>query len=685
MGKTAILSVRIISDAKKAIDGLNKTERRLDGLASFAAKLGLGAALTKGLTDGISADAARRKLAAGLNLSKADAETAGKIAGKVYGKGLGENMDDVNGAIDAVASSLADVSKNGGADVQRLTEKALTLSSVFGTDVSEATQTASIMMKNGLAKDADGAMDSIAAAMQKVPKAVRGEVIPTLDEYSKHFAGVGLDGDAALALIVEGSKNGAIGMDKMGDAVKEFGIRASDMSTTSKVAFDAIGLNQQAMADKIAAGGDDAKDAFLKIVTGLQGVEDPAEKANAAIALFGTPLEDLGVDQIPAFLDSLMKANQGIGDTTGTLEKMGATITEGPQASLDRFTRGAMLSLQTTMAEAIPFIQPVLDLLVQFAPILGPLTVVIAGVTAAVWAVNAAQRAWTTAQLVGTGVTKGITSAQKSWNLALRANPIGLVITLVAGLIAVVVTAYNKVGWFKAGVDAMGRVAVRVWNTLVGWVQKAIGWLDNTLAPIGGIKGAFNIMKASVKVVWDSVVGFIKKGIDWIDKVLEPIGGIKGAFETFGDAAKAAWDGVTGAIDGVVGAIKKVKGWIDSAVGWFGKLFHRANDAKGAAEGARSASAQSKMVAPAPLPVAGLSMMRTFTVPTMGASASTPLASAVAALVPGGAFEAPRGGSSGREVNINVTVNAGVGDPVAIGREVETVLKKYRRHVGADA
>lgn len=37
----------------------------------------------------------------------------------------------------------------------------------------------------------------------------------------------------------------------------------------------------------------------------LLAIRDPAERANTAIALFGTPVEDLSVDQIPQFLKAL--------------------------------------------------------------------------------------------------------------------------------------------------------------------------------------------------------------------------------------------------------------------------------------------------------------------------------------------------------------------------------------------
>lgn len=49
------------------------------------------------------------------------------------------------------------------------------------------------------------------------------------------------------------------------------------------------------------------------------------------------------------------------------------------------------------------------------------------------------------------------------------------------------------------------------------------------------------------------------------------------------------------------------------------------------------------------------------------------------------------GGTGGRiaagagSTTINVTVQTGVGDPIAIGREIELILSKYKRYLGSDA
>lgn len=83
--------------------------------------------------------------------------------------------------------------------------------------------------------------------------------------------------------------------------------------------------------------------------------------------------------------------------------------------------------------------------------------------------VQVAQAAWSMGM-------KAAAAAQWLLNAAMDANPIGIVVLALAGLVAGVVIAYNKIGWFKDGVNA-------AWK----WVQDAfkntIGWIVNTGIP----------------------------------------------------------------------------------------------------------------------------------------------------------------------------------------------------------
>ena len=638
-GKTAILSVRILGDGKPAAKELDKTSKNVEKFKGAVGKAGVaaGAALTAGLVGAVNADGANRKLAAGLGLTGHEAEQAGQIAGNLYTSALGDSMDQVNQAVDAVASSLADMSDP--AAVERLSGKALTLAKVFETDVAEATNAAGVMMRNGLAKDADHAMDLIAGGMQRVPAAVRGEVLPVMEEYSKHFNALGIDGTTAMGMIVAASENGAIGMDKMGDALKEFTIRGTDMSKSTTDAYKAMGLSTEQMTNDLLAGGETAEQAMGQIVHGLQSIKDPGEQAAAAVALFGTPLEDLGTDQIPNFLGMIDPMGDAFEDLTGTMDTMGQTINDGPGVAFEQLKRVATGSFVEIGAAALPVLEPLLGWLVQFAPVLGPIALGFAAVAAVTWAVGAAQAAYTAALVIGRGAIMAAQGAQWLWNAAMSANPIGLVIALILALAAGVMWAYENVEWFRNGVDAMGAAAVAVWETLVGWVETVIGWLDNLLEPIGGISGALDIVGSTATRVFD----------------------------------------------GMVGAISNVIGWVKDAIGWFKDLFGASNDAAGAASNANAAAGAS---ASTTLPGNEPAAMNYSTMATTGPAPSSMAMYTYSTPASLGTFATnavrSAASSAGRQVVVKVEFNGLVTDKVGTAREIRKVLEDYDQLVGAN-
>lgn len=114
-------------------------------------------------------------------------------------------------------------------------------------------------------------------------------------------------------------------------------------------------------------------------------------------------------------------------------------------------------------------------------------------------AMTAAALAYAAASNVVRVATVAWTAAQKLLNIALRANPIGLVVTAIGLLVGALVTAYNKSDSFRTIVDKVAGVlsgAVRgaidavsgAVQTLVGWLQTAIGWVEDLIAWLGRIK-----------------------------------------------------------------------------------------------------------------------------------------------------------------------------------------------------
>lgn len=303
------------------------------GAAIAAGVATAGAAVVKSLDNEKITD----RMTAALGATPKVAARYGKVAANLYAGAWGESMADVTGAVESVSSSFRDLGNKG--ELQRVTRQALDFAAIFETDVPRAAQVASTVMQSGLAKSATEAFDLMTAASQRVPAALRGDVLDAAEEYAGFFDTLGLTGEQAFGILAEGSEKGIYGIDKAGDAIKEFTIRATDMSTASKDAYQAIGLNAGDMARDILAGGDTANGAFGKVLDGLLSIEDPAKRANNAIALFGTPLEDLGVKDIPAFLKSLQAGTKGMKDWEGSIDSAGKTLNDNAATNLESFKR----------------------------------------------------------------------------------------------------------------------------------------------------------------------------------------------------------------------------------------------------------------------------------------------------------------------------------------------------------
>ena len=308
-------------------------------LGGLVAAAGIGVAVSDAITDGMDAEKTAYKVQASLGLTPKDAEKYADTIASIYGSGLGESKEQASEAVDSLLSSFPKLKIDDSA-LDGASKKLLALNEAFEMDLPSAAQTASQLVQNGIAKDLPEAFDLIAAGMQKVPKALRDEYTDALEEYTPHLANLGYTGKEAFGILASSTEMGKYGIDKAGDALKEFSIRATDMSKTSVGAYDLMGLSAEDMSNKLLAGGEDAREATGEIVDGLLSIKDPTEQANAAIALFGTPLEDLGVNNIPKFLKGLDSAGDSLGNVKGKADDVTAALQGGASESVERFSRG---------------------------------------------------------------------------------------------------------------------------------------------------------------------------------------------------------------------------------------------------------------------------------------------------------------------------------------------------------
>jgi len=381
----------------RGLDGVGSKFNKIGPMAA-AAGAAAGAALAAGVVKAMDVEAINDKLAAQLDLTAAESERIGGVAGHLYADAYGESMQDVSTAVAGVRSSIEGMTQATEKELEAASAKALDFAAIFEIDITRATSTAGILTKSGLAKDATEAFDLMTAASQRVPAQLREDVLDAADEYSQFFASLGMDGQQAFALLVANADKGMYGIDKVGDAVKEFSIRATDLSAASKGAYEAIGLGMEEMTNKLLAGGDSASEATQQIVDGLLSIEDPGRRAEASIALFGTPLEDLNVNEIPEFLRSLKLGEDAMEGFAGASERAGDTLNDNAKTKLTAFRRtlesGLVNFLGGTVIPAIekvgdvlgPVLMPVLRTLGSVIKPIAPVLIGMAGAFGSLWA-----------------------------------------------------------------------------------------------------------------------------------------------------------------------------------------------------------------------------------------------------------------------------------------------------------
>jgi TP901 family phage tail tape measure protein len=167
------------------------------------------------------------------------------------------------------------------------------------------------------------------------------------------------------------------------------------------------------------------------------------------------------------------------------------------------------------------------------------------------------------------------TVAQYALNVAMSANPIGIVIVGLAALTAGLV-------WFFTKTETGRKIWSTVWAAIKTAASAVFDWLKSALETVGeklswlwdkgkaafdGIKGAIEVMWNGVKVVWDKFTGIL-------DTVGNKVGAFKdtlaNAFNAVKDVVSAVWDKIGGILDRIgdgIGRIKDAGGAVLNAIG----------------------------------------------------------------------------------------------------------------------
>ncbi|MDO3369472.1 phage tail tape measure protein [Mycobacteroides abscessus subsp. abscessus] len=305
------------------------------------------------------------------------------------------------------------------------------------------------------------------------------------------------------------------------DAARLAGIAAKDGAAGYDQMRDA--MEKQGSAAKLAAAQNQ----------GLPGVIERLKNAaeTLAITLFEKvqgPLSSIG-DGLTGFTNKMQDAfeNPAVSQAAGNI---GAALS-GIGAAFGRVLSAVGPALVAGLSNAV-------NLIVRFKDFLIPL---VAGLVA-----------YKTVMLAITVATKAWAAVQALLNIALTANPIGLIIAAIAGLVAGIVVLYNRNETFR-------KIVQTTWAAIKTAISAVWNWLSTTVFP--GLKLAFTAIGTAATWLWNNAITPAWNGIkavigvawevvsdifnNWV-RVGQLVG--QGAMWLWNNAIQPAWDGIKNAI-----------------------------------------------------------------------------------------------------------------------------------------
>ena len=602
--------------ANKQLATIQKAANKVSSVMTAGlAAMGTGAiAATKYLTDlGGEWQTATNQVAAATGAAGAELENLRDVMENVYADNFGEDVADVADAVALVNRNMANLDQNG---LTAATEGALALRDAFEYDVEESTRAAEAIRKN-FGASAEDAFSLIAAGAQNGLD-YSGELIDTINEYSSQFAKLGFDADGMFNILQAGADGTAWNLDKVGDAIKEFSIRAIDGSDTTVEAFTSLGYNAEELMATFAAGGEGANDAFFDVLDTLMAVDDQVERDALGVALFGTQWEDLGVEAMEAMAnasqaaydtgDALEQINQvKYNDLDSAIQGIGRQIEVALLPAADAMYQSLMSNMPEISA-AIEEVSPVVaEIAEDFAdwaggaiseglPVLvdgikdfadwagkayekakpflnflwehkGTVLAIAAGLRIlgpAIGAVTTAMNAFKTAKtfmalLQSSGKITQITGAFQKFGSVLM-GPLGVIIAIAAAIALL----YKNWDTVKAWLVNFGNTVNQIWTNFSNMVGNAITAIGQKFPLLGAyLQGWWESIQAAVdnvKAIFQNIIDFISNVFsgNWSAAWQNIVNIFGNLFGMIVNLAKAPINGVISAINWVLSKINSI-------------------------------------------------------------------------------------------------------------------------------
>ena len=527
MAHSAIMSVRITGNADDAVKAFEKTTTKAAAFGSA-----IGGLAVKGVTalwdtvkgfasDVVNMSDSTDKFMNTMSFAGIDTANVEKAS-----KAARDYADRTVYDLSTIQNTTAQLAANGIKDYTGLTEAAGNLNAVAGGNADTFGSVAMVLTQTA------GAGKLTTENWNQLADAIPGASGKLQEAMLKNGAYTGNFRDAMA--------DGQITADEFNQALMDLGMTdvAKQAATSTSTIEGAMGNLEAA----VVGGLTDAFNLFKPAVTGGINAASTAVTSLATTGVQGLQTFFGQVKDTGAFT-ALQSAAQSVG---GGLQ----SLWNGIMAVVNAMTGGQpagtafgnVLNTVATAAQTVGgWLKTAGDWISRNTDLVTPLVAAIGGAVAAVTAVTTAMRIAAVAQAL--------------LNAVMAANPIMLVITLIAALVA-------GLTYFFACTNTGRAIWSSFTNFIAGCVSGILGWFSGLGSSIGG---AFNNAANSAKNTWNGVVS-------WFRGIPGTIGGFFSGAGTllynagasiisgFLNGLKSMWSNVTGWISGIGDWIKAHKG-----------------------------------------------------------------------------------------------------------------------------
>lgn len=527
-------AIKSIASARKVVTG---------------AALGMGTALVafagSSLKTGLEFDSSMSQVAATMGMTMDDLSDSSSQASKDFQR-LRDFAQEMGAKTAFSATQAADALNYmalAGYDADtsmKMLPTVLNLAAAGGIDLASASDMVTdAQTALGLSIDETTDMvDKMAKASSKSNTSVAqlGEAFLTVGGTAKDLKGGTTELSQVLGILADNGIKGSEG----GTALRNVILALEAPTDQARKAMEELGLQVFDSEGNMRS----MKDIFSDL-NGVLGNMTQGEKTDVLNTIFNK----VDLKSVNALLgtnvDRWDELSAAIDDSKGSAEAMAdvqLNNLSGDITLLKSAFEGLQIKVSDELAPAFRVAIKFLTKLIDHADTLGP---IILGVATALGVFAVAIN-------IGTIIAK-TTKALNGFLHLLSANPIGLIVAAIAGLVVAFVTLYKHNEKFREFVDAL-------WERIKTVIAEAIPKVQEIFDKV---KEVFENIKNAVTTAWDTIVNVVKFAFSVIQAIIETAVTIllvpwQFIWENFGTTITEAWDNIKNIISTAVNIISSI-------------------------------------------------------------------------------------------------------------------------------